>query len=153
MKGKTKIGVLAGVLALVIIMSISYVAANNSRDGSVIADNTRDLTETTLQVSNLSCGSCLGNIEAELSKSAGMVGMSADLGKGLVAIRHTDELSPEKIASTITGIGYPAKVLVSQASNTRAPSVLGDPRATSGCSGCGPRGCGLTPPQPSPEKS
>jgi copper chaperone CopZ len=153
MKGKTKIGVLVGVLAVAIIMSISYVAAKNSKDGSAIADNTKDLTETTLQVSNLSCGSCLSNIEAELSKSAGMAGMSADLGKGLVAIRHTDELSPEKIASIITGIGYPAKVLVSQASNTKAPSVLGDPRAASGCSGCGPRGCGLTPPQPSPEKS
>jgi len=151
MKGKTKIGVLAGVLAIVVIMSISYVAAKNSGNVSGIAVNTRDLAETTLQVSNLSCGSCLNNIEAELSKSAGMVGMSADLGRGLVAIRHTAELSSDKIASAITGIGYPAKVLASQASNSKTPPALGNSGGNGGC--CGSRGCGVRPPQVAPEKS
>ena len=151
MKGKTKFGLLAGTLAVVIIMSISYVAAKNSGKDPVALDDTRDLTETVLQVSNLSCGSCLNNIEAELSKSAGMVGMNADLGKGLVAIKHTDELSAEKIASAITGIGYPAKVLASQASNPKTPPALGNSPSSGGC--CGSRGCGVRPPQAPPKKS
>ena len=153
MKGKNKIGLLVGLLTVVMILSISYVAAKNGAvtSGSVAGNSAT--AETLLQVSNLSCGSCLNSIEAELSKSTGMVGMDADLGRGLVAIRHTDDLSAEQIAKAITGIGYPAKVLVSKAADLQAPSALGNSKATSGCSGCGPRGCGLRPPQAVPEKS
>ena len=153
MKGKTKVGLLAGTLAVVLIMSISYVAAKSSGKDPVAIVDTRDLTETVLQVSNLSCGSCLNNIEVELSKSAGMVGMNADLGKGLVAVKHTDELSADKIALAISGIGYPAKVLASKASNSQTPPALGNSRGSGGCGGCGPRGCGVSPPQAPPEKS
>mgnify|MGYP003573840167 FL=1 len=153
MKGKTKIGLLAGLLTIGIIMSISYVAAKNGVVQPLAGADNKALTETVLQVSNLSCGSCLNNIETELSKSDGMVGMNADLGRGLVAIKHTDELSAEMIATTITGIGYPAKVLATQAATAKTPSALGNSTASSGCSGCGPRGCGLRPPQIVPEKS
>ena len=148
MKGKTKIGVLAGVLTVAIIMSISYVAAKNS--GTV---DRKDLLESTLEVSRLSCGSCLATIEAELGKYDGMVGMQGDLFKGQVTVAHTVALDPEKIATVITELGYPAKVLLSQAASANGGVVASGNGASAGCGGCGPRGCGL-PVQPSaPEKS
>ena len=148
MKGKTKIGVLAGVLTVAIIMSISYVAAKNS--GTV---DRKDLLETTLEVSRLSCGSCLATIEAELRKYDGMVDMQSDLFKGQVTVAHTVALAPEKIASVITELGYPAAVLVSQAASANGGVVASGNGGSAGCGGCGPRGCGLPVPPSAPEKS
>ena len=147
MKGKTKIGVLVGVLALVAVISISFVAAKNS--GPV---NRKDLLETTLEVSRLSCGSCLATIEAELRKYDGMVDMQGDLFKGQVTVAHTVALAPEKIATVISELGYPAKVLLSQAASATGIVTVPGNRGSAGCSGCGPRGCGLPVPPPTPEK-
>ncbi|MEN8142136.1 MAG: heavy metal-associated domain-containing protein [Thermodesulfobacteriota bacterium] len=146
MKDRVKLGVITGAIAVLVALSISFVAAKNSTNSG------QDLLETTLQVSNLSCGSCLANIEGELRQYEGMAGMNADLSRGIVVISHTEELSPQKIAASITGIGYPAKVVVSQAAGGKIPGNPALQRGSSGCGGCGPRGCGLPVPPPAPEK-
>jgi len=146
MKDKAKLSVITGAIAVLVVLSISFVAAKNSGDSG------QDLLETTLQVSNLSCGSCLANIEGELRQYDGMSSMNADLSRGIVVISHTDELSPQKIAASITGIGYPARVVVSQAAGGKVPGNPNFQRGSGGCGGCGPRGCGLPSPPPAPEK-
>lgn len=146
MKEKVKLGVITGAIAVLVVLSISFVAAKNSGNSG------KDLLETTLQVSNLSCGSCLANIEGELRQYEGMAGMNADLARGIVVVSHTEELSPQKIAASLSGIGYPAKVVVSQAAGGKIPGNPTFQQGSGGCGGCGPRGCGLPVPPPAPEK-
>lgn len=137
MKSKAKIGVISGVAAILLALSITFVVAGNSR----VAKG--DATETTLQVANLSCGSCLYTIEGELRKYPGMVGMTADLASGLVTVRHTAELTPERLAQLVTQAGYPAQVA---AAGAGAPVAAGGAGGFGCGRGCGPRGCALPPP-------
>ena len=138
MQGKTKFGVIIGAIAIVAVLSISFVAAKNSR-----AVN-KDGLETTLQVSRLSCGSCLATIEGELRKFDGMLGMRADLARGLVTVSHTEAFTPEKIAEVVTAAGYPAKLVdvADSAASVPATGAVGGSGCGSG-RGCGPGGCGL----------
>ena len=69
------------------------------------------ISRTTLQVSNLSCTSCLANIAAELSKISETYGMQGYLNRGIVIVDHTDNLKNSRIAAVISGLGYPARVL------------------------------------------
>jgi copper chaperone CopZ len=147
MKGNRKLAVVASVLALAAVISISLVAAKNSG-----TENRKDLLATTLEVSRLSCGSCLATIEAELRKFDGMVEMQGDLFKGQVVVGHTPELTPEKIAAVITDLGYPAKVLESRAASAAGAVFQPGTGGGAGCQGCGPRGCALPVPPPAPEK-
>jgi copper chaperone CopZ len=73
------------------------------------ADST--VSRTTLQVSNLSCTSCLANIAAELRKLSETYGMTGYLSRGIVIVDHTDTLENSRIAAVISGLGYPARVL------------------------------------------
>jgi copper chaperone CopZ len=89
-------------------------------------------------VGNLSCSSCLANIEAELRGMKGALGMAADLRRGRVIVDHIDTLSHEQIAAAITGLGYPAAMewtatLPEQYTNRFA----GQNRYGSGCSSGG----------------
>lgn len=134
---KTKIGVVVGVLTIVVVLTISFVAAKNYK--SV----TRNGLETTLQVSRLSCGSCLATIESELRKFDGMLGMSADLGRGLITVNHTEDFAPEKIAEVISAAGYPAELAAD--TGVEIPA-RGFSKGSGGCGsgrGCGSGGCGL----------
>jgi len=73
--------------------------------------NKGNIIETSFVVTNLSCSSCLENIEAQLRGLPGTVGMLGDLGKGLINVAHVPSLAGQKIADVITAIGYPAKVI------------------------------------------
>lgn len=130
---------LVGVVGL----SISLVTAKNS---GLFAG---ELISSSFQVSNLSCGSCLGTIEQELRQYDGMVTMDADLASGLVTIGHTKAFPEQAIAVAIAEAGYPARII-----GDRDKEFLRNRPATgagSGCgSGCGSRGCGL-PQQIPPE--
>lgn len=143
MKGKNRFVILVGLLTIGAVLSVAFVAAKND-DGS----NGKGL-ETTLQVSRLSCGSCLATIEGELRKFEGMLGMRADLSQGLVTVSHTEDFLPEKIAEVVTAAGYPAELVAD--SGVKVPTDGAPSR--SGCGGgrgCGSGGCGL--PVTLPEK-
>lgn len=140
MKEKIKPGIIAAVTAALLALTITFVMAGGSgRTGGKAG-------ETVLQVSNLSCGACLNTIENELRKNKGMLGMTSDLANGLITIRHTADLSPERLAELVSGAGYPAKVATSATANNQAAAA-----GTAGCRGCGPKGCNL--PAPPPGKS
>ncbi|NTV13241.1 MAG: heavy-metal-associated domain-containing protein [Desulfobulbaceae bacterium] len=117
MKDKLKIGIIAAVTAALLGLTINFVVAGN-------------VSETVLQVSNLSCGACAKNIEKELRKHKGMEGMNADIATGQITIKHTAELTPDQLAELVSGVGYPAKL---------APAGTAEQAATAsnpGCKGC-----------------
>ena len=101
-------------------------------------------------VANLSCTSCLANIEAELKSVPGTLGMAADLRSGRVTVDHLASVDYEQIAARISKLGYPATVdwtanVPEQYTRRFAPQS----RYNSGCSsgGCGGSrgsGAGLT---------
>ena len=75
------------------------------------APATGTISRTTLQVSNLSCTSCLNNIAAELKKLPETYGMNGYLSRGIVIVDHTNVLETSRIAAIISGLGYPARAV------------------------------------------
>ena len=69
------------------------------------------VSRTTLQVSNLSCTSCLATIAAELGKLSDTYGMNGYLSRGIVIVDHAESLENSRIAAIISDLGYPARVL------------------------------------------
>jgi len=110
------------------------------------APATGTINRTTLQVSNLSCTSCLANIAAELGKLADTYGMNGYLSRGVVIVDHADSLQNTRIATIITDLGYPARVLATNEipvqkafTTTRSSGSPGKAvRSGSGCNSNGP---------------
>lgn len=103
------------------------------------------VNRTTLQVSNLSCSSCLANIAAELQKIPGTYGMNGYLSRGIVIVDHSDALDNNIIAAAISKLGYPARILalneipVQKAFCTNSETAASAPSATtSSCYSKGP---------------
>ena len=104
------------------------------------------VSRTTLQVSNLSCTSCLANIAAELSKLSETYGMNGYLSRGIVLVDHAETLENSRIAAIVSGLGYPARVLATNevpaqkalALNTGNDSQNQFIRPGFGCSSKGP---------------
>lgn len=94
-------------------------AASGPRIWNPQAARSGDATRTILQVTNLSCISCLANIEEALQSMPGTIGMIGDLAKGLVAVNHLDSLPADQIAAAISKIGYPARVVSSTGKTTK----------------------------------
>lgn len=128
MKAKIKILVVLAIAAVV------GIAANGTVFGSVEA------TRTIMKVQNLSCSACLSQINAELQGYDGMLGMDADLQKGLVVVEHKEPLTAATLAFVISDLGYPATVL----SDAAGDSSLNDKgRLAAFGSGCGSGGCSI----------
>ena len=77
------------------------------------APATGTISRTTLQVSNLSCTSCLNNIAAELRKLPETYGMNGYLSRGVVIVDHANTLETNRITTIISGLGYPARAVAS----------------------------------------
>lgn len=71
----------------------------------------QQLSRTTLAVSNLTCISCLSQIEAALRNVTGTIGMSGDLAKGTIVVDHQQSVAGEVITKLLEDIGYPAKII------------------------------------------
>ena len=69
------------------------------------------VNRTTFQVNNLSCTSCLADIEEKLKTMPETIGMNGDAQRGVVTIDHQSTLNGNTIAAAITTLGYPAKVV------------------------------------------
>ena len=108
------------------------------------------VSRTTLQVSNLSCTSCLSNIAAELSKLPDTYGMNGYLSRGIVIVDHADTLENSRIAAIISGLGYPARVLATngvpaQKAFTTTPRSGSQGQVVRSGGGCGSKGpCNAT---------
>ena len=100
------------------------------------------VTRTTLQVSKLSCSSCLNNIARELSNIEETYGMKGYLNRGVVIVDHVNTFDNSKIAAAVSGLGYPARVVAAneipaQSAFASTPNS-GASRSGTGCSGRGP---------------
>jgi len=110
------------------------------------APATGTISRTTLQVSNLSCTSCLNNIAEELQKISETYGMNSYLNKGAVIVDHASTYDNNKIATAISGLGYPARIVstneipaqkaFSAAPNNSSPNQV--VRSGAGCNTKGP---------------
>jgi len=98
------------------------------------------LKQTTLEVSNLSCGSCLSRIDDTLKGYAGYSKLGADLRQGIVVVEHESTLKEQTIAKAISDIGYPAKV-VAEKEISKAPNLFQGQGAGYGCCGGRSSGC------------
>ena len=97
-----------------------------------------------MQVSKLSCSSCLANIAERLRNIPETYGMKGYLSRGIVIVDHADATLNSKIAAAISGLGYPARILATN----EIPAAKAY-RASSGTNGQGVRkggGCGTNGP-------
>ncbi len=137
-----KIGIVFGCLVAALVLSISLSGANTNTDEEAI--------QTIFKVDNMTCGGCLNTINNELQKNDGYIDLGADLRLGLVAVKHTDELSVEEIADAITESGYPAReISEDEMEELQAASAQQGNGRGSGCGGggCGSGGCGYPTPK------
>lgn len=81
-----------------------------------------DTRRTVFKVSNLSCGTCAGKIDAKLKAFEGYIGMLANIDKGLVAVDHRQSLTDGDISEAITSLGYPTRV-VSESEYNQSESI------------------------------
>ena len=92
--------------------------------------------QTTFEVSNLSCGSCLSRIDDTLKDYEGYSKLGADLRQGIVVVEHKSTLKKQTIAKAISDIGYPAKV-VAEKEISKAPNLFQGQGTGYGCCGGG----------------
>ncbi|PLW74833.1 heavy metal translocating P-type ATPase [Cohaesibacter celericrescens] len=65
--------------------------------------------ETRISISDMSCASCVAKIEKSLLESPGILSASVNLAAQSASVTYWEgKNSPEKIAATITKLGYPA---------------------------------------------
>lgn len=95
--------ILAGAL---LFLAAAVVTAQNSPVGSESADKTTQ--RAIYNVENMTCGACLTKINAVLGPLEGFSGMGGNLLRNKVAVDFVAPMTPEKIGSTITNLGYPA---------------------------------------------
>ncbi len=67
--------------------------------------------DTTIEVSDMSCASCVGRVEKALIALPGVTQAQVNLATGRADVRYVDgTVTPSDIAATATQAGYPAKV-------------------------------------------
>ena len=104
---------------------------------------TTNLKQTTFEVSNLSCGSCLSRINDTLKGHAGYSKLGADLQRGIVVVEHESTLNEQVIAQAITDIGYPARI-VTEKETGGVPGLFKGQASGSGCCSGGSRNSGCS---------
>ena len=121
--------------------------AGNGSTAWKAAPSSGTISRTTMQVSNLSCTSCLNNIAAELRTIQETYGMKSYLSRGIVIVDHANTYENDKVAAAISGLGYPARVMATDevpagkafsdgSTNASSPNQV-RPRG-SGCNSTGP---------------
>ncbi|HVI03412.1 MAG TPA: heavy metal-associated domain-containing protein [Enhygromyxa sp.] len=68
------------------------------------------MQDTTLQVSGMTCKSCVARVNRALSALDGVREIEVELGRGTVRIRHAPELTATQLAARVSEAGYPSRV-------------------------------------------
>ncbi|MFO7982891.1 MAG: heavy metal-associated domain-containing protein [Desulfuromonadales bacterium] len=91
-------------IVLVLAVAVSSVAY-------VVTRPTNPMALAELSVDNLTCGSCVGNVEDSLSQldGVGQIDVNVTLGEARIAF-DPDQISAEMIARRISASDYPARV-------------------------------------------
>jgi Cu+-exporting ATPase len=69
----------------------------------------RGMTDTNIQVSGMSCRSCVSRVDRALRALDGVHEVQVDLRAGIVRVRHTDGVTADTLADGITRAGYPSQ--------------------------------------------
>jgi Cu+-exporting ATPase len=67
------------------------------------------MQDTTLQVSKMSCQSCVARVNRALSSIEGVREIEVELRRGIVRIRHAPELTAIELAERVSAAGYPSR--------------------------------------------
>jgi copper chaperone CopZ len=67
------------------------------------------MQDTTLQVSGMTCKSCVARVNRALSGLDGVREIEVELGRGMVRIRHAPELTAMQLAERVSKAGYPSR--------------------------------------------
>lgn len=67
------------------------------------------MTDSNIQVSGMSCRSCVARVDRALRGLDGVREVEVDLRAGVVRVSHTDSLSAAALAERITRAGYPSQ--------------------------------------------
>jgi copper chaperone len=66
------------------------------------------MQDTTLQVSGMTCRSCISHINRALTGLDGVREIEVQLRDGIVRVRHAAEVTAAQLAEAITEAGYPS---------------------------------------------
>ena len=77
----------------------------------MLARGTRrqDMQDTTLQVTGMTCKSCVARVNRALSTLDGVREIEVELRRGTVRIRHAPELTAMELAERVSKAGYPSR--------------------------------------------
>jgi copper chaperone CopZ len=67
------------------------------------------MQDTTLQVSGMTCKSCVAHVNRALSGLKGIGNVQVQLESGTVRISHAPELTAAQLADKVSGAGYPSR--------------------------------------------
>lgn len=70
----------------------------------------QDVQDTTLQVSGMTCRSCIAHVNRALSGLDGVREIEVELRNGIVRVRHATELTAAQLAERVSKAGYPSRV-------------------------------------------
>ncbi len=102
-------------------VNLATETARVTHDGSVSATTLSDtldktgyparVTETTIDVTEMTCASCVGRVEKALNAMPGVTSAQVNLATGRATVRYAEgAVTPSDIAATSTRAGYPATV-------------------------------------------
>lgn len=66
------------------------------------------MQDTTLQVSGMTCKSCVARVTRALQQTEGVNNVEVDQRGGIARIRHAPEVTAAELAERVTAAGYPA---------------------------------------------
>jgi len=66
--------------------------------------------ETTLKVTGMSCGACVGHVTRALQSVPGVKLAAVDLNSGTAVVKHDESAQPEAMVQAVTEEGYHAQV-------------------------------------------
>jgi heavy metal translocating P-type ATPase len=100
-------------------VNLANETATLAHDGTVAAGTVADVldkagyparpVETTLDIADMSCASCVGRVERILNAVPGVVGANVNLAAGRATILHSASVSAADLAAVVTKAGYPAQ--------------------------------------------
>lgn len=94
-------------------------------------------TVAVLDISGMTCGSCVAKVKKALQAEHGIVSVNVDIDSGRAVVGYAAEkIKPAAIAATVAGLGFTCR-LVEVSSLAKFKSMHGDmavgPARTSGC--------------------
>lgn len=86
------------------------------------------MNEIVMQVTGMTCGSCVRHVTAALKAIQGVEDVTVDLASGRVAVRARAGTPAVNLTSALADAGYPARIVEGAASSSSVPA-----RRSTGC--------------------